>query len=759
MNKHSRISLPLLVLVLSAFASPGSAQSHLGREFWIAEPPNMGTPFSLRVTNPGPSTANVSIFNVLEGTTLSTISPGAAVTFNFPWHCVATQGATVSTDQVYRITSDRNVGVVSFSPDAPTFVDDACLGLPLQTLGQRYRLASMFTQYSLGRPLVMTVAASPGVTNVKLIDGAEVVQLNYNLNQGECLQQLWYPDMTGWEIEADKPVAVFSGNECEEVGPGCCCDLLYEQLLPETKVADRYVVAPLWTRPIGCTDASNCSPDLFRFVATVDGTTLSTTPNVGGGTLNEGDFLELVSAVPFVIQGNQPFLGYQYMIGQEVEIDSSPAPGVGDPSLLFIAPVSEYRRDFLVQVGAYTYSFLNVIAPTGTLLALDNTTVTPTWDPIGTLDGIGYQRASIPVTPGAHRLSSSNKSFTVTVSGMGNYSSYAYVGGIGVDCKPGEDGWIRDTDDDDGNEPNPSAQAMWQSPDIWVRRQQDTALQFAHQHEDPLPNQVNYVYVKLRNRGCATLAGGQVLTYFSKAATSQPWSSAWLGNPLTGDQIGSQTVTPIPFGGETVLEFPWTPPSHGAFGILARFVSANDPMYAPEVASTFTNAKQNNNVAWKNVTVLGPADISVAPGPLVAFPVAIRNFYPTALAIDLEFNPGGAPLEPSFLASGSVQLTLPPELFAAWELAGGAGTGLLHIAGTSRFELVEPVAALRGLPLAAGQEHTLVLHFSQTREERLQRRAYEPLLLLQRTAGSPQPEGGLTFHFDLPGVRHAPRKL
>jgi hypothetical protein len=266
---------------------------------------------------------------------------------------------------------------------------------------------------------------------------------------------------------------------------------------------------------------------------------------------------------------------------------------------------------------------------------------------------------------------------------------------------------------------------------------------------------VNYVYVKLRNIGCTPLSGGQLITYFSKAATVYSWPSSWIGDPQNGDVIGSQSIPTLPVGGETVLEFPWTPALSGPTGILARFVSSTDPMTFPEVSNVHTNAKNNNNIALLNTTVVGPAEIIVAGSWLTDFVVFIGNPDASAALLTVELGDPDASPDASFLAQGSVRVTLPDDLFAAWELAGAGSQGLELLPGTTTFELSAPHAVLAGLPLAAGEERALTLNFLQTPRQALTRRPCDPLVVRQHdSGGSGALDGGFTFTFALPKQGH-----
>src|SRR5262249_7001587 len=121
MSSRDRYLPPFLgsLVLACALAAVAGAQSHLGKEFWVAQPANPAPGFFVVITNPGTSVANLTIFNVWEGTNTGSVPAGGVKTFNFPDHSVVTSGPTTSTDPVYHITSDREVGVVVFDPQGP----------------------------------------------------------------------------------------------------------------------------------------------------------------------------------------------------------------------------------------------------------------------------------------------------------------------------------------------------------------------------------------------------------------------------------------------------------------------------------------------------------------------------------------------------------------------------------------------------------------------------------------------------------------
>lgn len=185
---------------------------------------------------------------------------------------------------------------------------------------------------------------------------------------------------------------------------------------------------------------------------------------------------------------------------------------------------------------------------------------------------------------------------------------------------PAPDLWMQDNADDVGAEPDASTNPMWISDDIWVRNVADGLTN--QDHQNPNGEQTNYVYVRVRNRGCAGAAAqsGTLKLYWAKASSSLSWPAPWDGSvaspALMGGLVGSQAVSVN--GGDTeIVEFAWTPPDpsdYAAFGadkahfcLLARIeTSATAPfgMSFAETANLYANVQNNNNIVWKNISIV-----------------------------------------------------------------------------------------------------------------------------------------------------------
>lgn len=192
---------------------------------------------------------------------------------------------------------------------------------------------------------------------------------------------------------------------------------------------------------------------------------------------------------------------------------------------------------------------------------------------------------------------------------------------IPPDAPSTPDLWMQDCPDDDGSEPYAGAGSICDSDDIWIRNGTDG---LAYQdHQNPVAGQVNTVYVRVRNRGCpaAGAQAGILHLYWAKASPSLSWPSPWDGlttNPAPmGGEIGRGTSVSVVGGTQQIVSFPWLPPDpslyssfgadHAHFCLLARLEAGPGPafgMTVPETGDLPANVRNNNNIVWKNLTVL-----------------------------------------------------------------------------------------------------------------------------------------------------------
>ncbi len=326
------------------------------------------------------------------------------------------------------------------------------------------------------------------------------------------------------------------------------------------------------------------------------------------------------------------------------------------------------------------------------------------------------------------------------------------------ECSSLPDFWMKDTmtpdlPEDFGVEPNSVSQYLWISQDIWVRNVPDTGAggNYAneHQHQNPVyvnASSPNYVYVKVRNRGNYSNLGSELLrVYWADANTGLPWPSQGTGlgvwNEIDCD-INTTLVDPCPLpninpGQDYVMQLPWVPPDpsngNGHFCLVARIETMP---YAPfgmkvvEGPTLWQNVANNNNIAWKNVTVVTSG---ASPRPSKLF---VRNTLGHEAPLTLRFSVPDRELGNHFLLHGDIVVDLGELVMEKWRRGGHRATGFA-VAGKTTIRITDPSKAeITGLLFESGEQQTI-----QVRME------------LRRGARVP---AGTTFNWDI--VQLAPLK-
>lgn len=306
-------------------------------------------------------------------------------------------------------------------------------------------------------------------------------------------------------------------------------------------------------------------------------------------------------------------------------------------------------------------------------------------------------------------------------------------GGGGV---AGPDLWMKDTmapdlPEDFGVEPTVSA-LLYITRDIWVRDTPDTTISGGtnpgldttspsdryytneHQHQNPThvdATTPSYIYVKVRNRGCASSVGTERLRiYWTKAtASGSPWPSGW--NEIdcaAGGAIDPCPLSVIAPGQDYVVQIPWVPPDPAAFGfndhfcLLARIETQPTfpfGMTSPEGTADWQNVATNNNIVSKNIAVL--------TGGTGKGHVVVRNRLSGQAVLDLRFAVPSAELKNHFLLHGDIFVDLGRELMTRWR-RGGQRTRGFKVVGETIIQITDPAdAVLAGLSFSAGEEQVI----------------------------------------------------
>lgn len=257
--------------------------------------------------------------------------------------------------------------------------------------------------------------------------------------------------------------------------------------------------------------------------------------------------------------------------------------------------------------------------------------------------------------------------------------------------------WVPDGIEDTGIEPNTLTLYPWTSPEIWTRNTNDGFINQTQENIEYNPNQNAYIYVKIKNRGTINYSGsGATLElYWAKASSNLAWPNSWNGSTsfpqggITGGLITSFDITnTIAANGEVIIEkvfnepnpntYQWAVNSGGEnwhFCLLARIVSNDDPMYLTETTSITQNVLNNNNLGWKNISVVDVIDPNpLAPPTVVAIPnatIAVGNPFHIPKNYIVEFLNDTQEIGNGIFEEAEVVIKLDDVLLNAFNNAGG----------------------------------------------------------------------------------------
>jgi hypothetical protein len=399
-------------------------------------------------------------FNPLENVNVfsndaSLLKPREALTY--PGTAMALAYVVAGWPQTIAATDDPNT---NFDPNSPINLR-AFLTLVGTREGTHVRVTTNAAVIPGG-----PVAATPIGGVIEATIGAFDV---LNLETGD-----FNADFTGSLVEADGPIAAFSGSEASDAphyttlaDRRCCADHLEQQLDPIRTAGKQFAIAHTPSRTSAVKAAGGTlqivpEPDFVRFVAAdPNGARIHTTLPAPDDTIvlaGLGSFHEATVYADFTAESDAPIHVAQIMASQDAAGVPRGLPG-GDPSLLIEPPIEQFRPDYVfLTPDLYAFDFVSIVAPFGATVVLDeqvlsgsNCTVTPT-------DGLTAKARGAPdpafvtytcqlsfpiilphvdppgnVTPGTqndgvHRLVASQP-VGVVVSGFDSYVSYAYAGG------------------------------------------------------------------------------------------------------------------------------------------------------------------------------------------------------------------------------------------------------------------------------------------------------------------------------------------
>lgn len=287
-------------------------------------------------------------------------------------------------------------------------------------------------------------------------------------------------DFTGTLVTATQPVSVFSGSEASDAprfndlaNRQCCADHLEEQLFPDSTLGAHFFIGRMPPRSVALNAAfldptidsvgEPNEPEFVRIVAVETGITTITTslpPPDDIFDLDQGQSQILIATQDFRIDvlNDRRVSVLQVLPSQEATGIPNYYPG-GDPAIIAVAPVSQYRREYVfLTPSLYAFDFVTITAPREADVLLDEQPL-EAWDcEVAPADGIERRIDDPPPewvvyrcqfsfpdvlgrnqpvqdglqNDGYHTLRS-NMEIGVVVYGFDAFVSYAYAAGLNLD--------------------------------------------------------------------------------------------------------------------------------------------------------------------------------------------------------------------------------------------------------------------------------------------------------------------------------------
>jgi len=412
---------------------------------------------------------------------------------------------TARSFHAYRVVSTAPIIAYQFNPleNVGVFSNDASVLLPTEALSHQYlvpswpqtiaRTEDSLTNMGLHLRAFLTVVAVEDGTTVDvrlataILGGGGVPaasagdEISFTLDRFEVMNletDGFNADFTGSSVVArgNKKVAVFTGSEASDAPRfdtlatrRCCADHLEEQVFPEDSFGTHFVAVKTPLRSKLVDDAGwdvavvPDEPEYWRILATVDPTTVVTNlpPPYDRFSLGRGASVIIEAERDFLFESTEPIAVVQVPASQAATgipstLGDGTRPPGGDPSLIWVPPVEQWRNRYLFLVpNKYAFDFLLVAAPASARLIYDGIPIddvlTCEREPIGTQVPVGgaapveylairCQLAyPMPGGPGlqddgVHELrSEAGDRFGLIVWGWDSFVSYGYPGGSNVD--------------------------------------------------------------------------------------------------------------------------------------------------------------------------------------------------------------------------------------------------------------------------------------------------------------------------------------
>lgn len=175
---------------------------------------------------------------------------------------------------------------------------------------------------------------------------------------------------------------------------------------------------------------------------------------------------------------------------------------------------------------------------------------------------------------------------------------------------------------------------FWNTTDIWSSRTADETIG----HETPLLDEINYLYVRVKNRGTETATNVVVKAYHCRPSTGLVWPDDWQAM-----ETAELPAPNIPSGGEVIVgPFEWIPETEGHECLLASVSADGDASNADTVNGPIPHWRLvpfDNNIGQRNVSPeVGSGDTDALVSSLTRRAFWVNNPYDKTVNIEVEAN-------------------------------------------------------------------------------------------------------------------------
>ena len=412
-----------------------------------------------------------------------TVNKMSDLTVRLPYNEVSD---TFKGKKAFHLTSSIPVTVYQFNPltfevgSTYSYTNDASLLLPTHVLGLDYMVIN-YRSFSVNggsnTEAYFTVVGTEDGTKLTIIphaatlagSGIPALTANQNysatINRGEviqisaatghsdsstCFSESGYqyclgPELTGSVVQSDKPVAVYGANECSFVPHyRWACDHLEEQLFPTGAWTTQYIAGRLH-EPV------NNHPNIYKIVALFDETEIVTKPEnvltqtdqkhnqACTGKLNRGQSCIIQTMSNFIVVSNpgHPISVAQFLVGQNFGGLTDTSTDQGDPSMVLVPPVEQFRYDYIFLVPAtYKTDYVTFFSTKKDIkITLDNNVIPDTATKFKQIGGVNAYIMEMTIADGSHSIHADSR-LGIVVYGYDSYVSYAYPAGLDLSFIP-----------------------------------------------------------------------------------------------------------------------------------------------------------------------------------------------------------------------------------------------------------------------------------------------------------------------------------